>query len=60
MKVRDLINLLEHIQNKELDIRVIDTNGNMLEEVGADIEDVTQVIQYDTKGTIIYALLRTD
>jgi len=60
MKVKNLIELLEHISDKELDIRVIDTNGNIFNEAGSDIEDITEIIQYDTKGAIVYALLRTN
>ena len=60
MKVKDLIDILNNIQDKDIDIRVIDTNGNILEEEGADIEDITEIIQYDTKGNIVYALLRTN
>lgn len=60
MTVKDLISILNNIADKELEIRVIDTNGNILEEQGANIEDVTEIIQYDTKGSIIYALLRTN
>ena len=60
MKVKDLIWILNNIEDKEIDIRVIDTNGNILEEQGADIEDIIEIIQHDSEGNVVYAILRTN
>ena len=59
MKVKELISILNNIQDKDIDIRVIDTGGNILEESGTDIEDIIEIIQHDAKEKIVYAILRT-
>lgn len=58
MKVKELINILEQI-DEELEIRVIDMGGNILDEQGIEIEDVIEITQHNSEEDTFWVVLRT-
>lgn len=58
MKVKELIDILEQI-DEELEVRVIDTGGNVLNEQGAEIEDVVEITQRNSEEDTFWVVLRT-
>ena len=52
MKVRELIDCLEKIEDEEAEIQIIDDKKYILNENGNSIDEVVEITEHDDEGTI--------
>ena len=49
MKVKELINYLEKLEDEEAEVKIIDDKDYILDEEGNSIDKIVEIIEYNDK-----------